>query len=88
MPRSYGRAWDYAIFSFLKNLYTDFHGGGINLYSTNYVYKLLIHYLTEFIFLAILMIAILTKVRWNIDQVLNLHFSDANDSERFFFHIY
>lgn len=29
--------------------------------------------------------SILTKVRWNIDQVLNLHFSDANDSERFFF---
>ena len=47
---------------FLKNLYTDVHG--INLYSTNYVYKLLIHYLTEFIFLAIVMFAIVIKVRW------------------------
>lgn len=52
---------DYSNFSFLNNLFTDFLGGCINSYSTNDVYKLVIQ---ESLSLAMMMIAILTKVRW------------------------
>lgn len=56
------------------NLHTDFQGGSINLYYTNDVYRLIIHLsLQEFLFLYILMIAILTKVRWDLCSS-DLHF--------------
>lgn len=69
---------------FLMNLHTDFQGGSIKLHYTNDVYRLIIHLsLQEFLFLHILMIAILTKVRWDLSVVLICIFLVAKDAEHF-----
>lgn len=69
---------------FLMNLHTDFQGGSINFYYTNDVYRLIIHpSLQKFLFLYILMIAILTKVRWDLSVVLICIFLVTKDDEHF-----